>query len=249
MNENIKAFADLYETEECKETLALGAKIKKLDKSNDKRMTFIILTSMITMTVLGFVAFGVVGAILFFAITAIASFWLYYSSKKNVLLKYLTFYRSRVPKLIAQADGVEVKAEEIPDSDLVATLSDSGKLAYRMCHRYGDLYIGFAKFMVGGEPILQGLLYFTEGEGGNTESLEALLSEEFNDYIIKSENGKSMLFIPGVEDYLNGRVEMKDDLTLTALIRQYDYYLLGKSFRSAVNGGELIDDRIFHDAE
>lgn len=248
MNEKLKSFFDVYESDEGKEILALGEKIKKLDKSNDRRMKFIILMSVISMTVLGFFALGVTGAVLFFAITVVASFWLYYSSKKNVLLKYLTFYRSRVPKMIAMAEGIEVTAEEIPDEAFVSTLSDKGKLAYRMCHRYGDLYIGFAKFMIGSEPVLQGLLYYTEGEC-TPKSLEGLLSGNFSDFVIKSESGKSMLFIPGVEDYLGGRVEMKDDLSFTALVRQYDYYLLGKSFKAAVNGQETNDTDIFHEVE
>ncbi len=248
MNEKLKSFFDVYESDEGKEILALGEKIKKLDKSNDRRMKFIILMSVISMTVLGFFALGVTGAVLFFAITVVASFWLYYSSKKNVLLKYLTFYRSRVPKMIAMAEGIEVTAEEIPDESFVSTLSDKGKLAYRMCHRYGDLYIGFAKFMIGSEPVLQGLLYYTEGEC-TPKSLEGLLSGNFSDFVIKSESGKSMLFIPGVEDYLGGRVEMKDDLSFTALVRQYDYYLLGKSFKAAVNGQETNDTDIFHEVE
>ncbi len=245
MNEKLKAFFDVYESTEGKEILALGYKIKRLDKSNDRRMQFIIFLSITSMAFLGYFALGgVFGAILFLGIAAIASFGLYYSSKKNVLLKYLTFYRSRIPKMIAMADGVEVTAEEIPDRDFVATLSIKGQLSYRMCHRYGDIYVGFAKFMSGPEPILQGLIYYTNGNC-SSPNLEELLREEFGDFVWKCENGKSMLFIPGVEDYLGGRVEMKDDLTFPALARQFDYYLLGKSFKSAANGMET-DSTVFH---
>lgn len=249
MEQNTKAFYEIYNSDEGKEFLALGEKIKKLDKSNDRRLQFIVLLSVISMTVLGFFALGVMGAVLFFAIAAIASFWLYYSSKKNILLKYLTFYRGRVPKLIALADGVEVKAENVPCDDFVATLSDKGKLAYRTCHRYGGLYVGFAKFIVGGEPILQGLLYYTEGNCNPKQQLEELLKSEFDDFTVKVENGKALLFIPFVEDYLNGRVEMKDDLSFPSLLHQYDYYLLGKKFKSVVNGEGLDDLVIFHEAE
>lgn len=249
MDERINAFSDVCDSDEGKEILALGEKIKKLDKSNEKRILFVIVTSLVTMTILGYVAFKIIGAILFCAITVIASFWLFYTSKKNVLLKYLTFYRSRVPRLIAMTEGVEVKAEEIPDTDLVLTLSEKGNLAYRMCHRYDDMYVGFAKFMVGDEPCLQGLIYCVKGEYKTCESLEALLESEFGDFTIKSENGSSLLFIPGVEDYLGGRVEMKDDLTLSALAKQYDYYLLGKSFGEIVGGGKLLDSKIFHEVE
>lgn len=248
MNE-LKSFSDVINSTEGKEILALGNKIKKLDKSNEKRTLLVILLSIVSMTFLGYFAFGMIGAVLFFAVTVISSFWLFYSSKKNVLLKYLTFYRSRVPKMIAMAEGVEVKAEEIPDSDFVSTLCDKGKLCYRMCHRYGDIYIGYAKFMSGGEPVLQGVIYYTDGSCDISDSFKALLEEEFNDYTVKRENGKAMLFLPWVEDYLNGRVEMKDDLSFPALVRQYDYYLLGKSFASEVNGVETNLKSIFNEVE
>lgn len=235
MNDNTNAFSLAYNSDEGKEILALGEKIKKLDKSNDRRLQILILISFVGMTILGYISMGIVGSVIFFLITAVSSFALYYSSKKNVLLKYLTFYRSRVPKLIAMADGTTVTAEEIPDSEFISTLSSEGKLAYRMCHRYGELYIGYAKFMVGENPILQGLLYFTEGNGTDLERFEEVLKEEFDNYTLKVEDDKAMLFIPGVEDYLNGRVEMKDDLSFPALMKQYDYYMLGKSFRDAVS--------------
>ncbi|MBR6633176.1 MAG: hypothetical protein IKL05_02600 [Clostridia bacterium] len=249
MKEKINAFYDLYNSDGGKEILALGEKIKKLDKSNESRLHIIILLSVVSMTALGFFALGVFGAVLFFGITVIASFGLYYSSKKNILLKYLTFYRRDVPRLIAMADGVEVKAESVPDNSLVSALSDRGKLAYRMCHRYGDLYIGFAKFMVGSEPVLQGVLYYTEGNCEPDQAFCDMLKGEFSDCTIKCENGKALLFIPFVQDYLNGRVEMKDDLSFPALLRQYDYYLLGKGFKNSVNGVALEDTVIFHEWE
>lgn len=249
MNEEIKAFSEVYSSDEGREILALGEKIKKLDKSNSKRLMWIILMSMVSMTVLGFAALDVIGSVLFFSITAIASFWLYYLSKKNVLLKYLTFYRSRVPVLIAKADGVEVAAEEIPDADLVATLSDRGKLSYRMCHRYGELYMGFVKFTAGTEPVLQGLVYCCDGEAEKLEKFQELLENYFEDSVIKAENGRALLFLPWVNDYLDGRVETKDDLSFSALVRQYDYYLLGKSFKKAVNGGTVDITAVFHEVE
>ena len=247
--DKLKAFQDVLNSDEGKEILALGEKIKKLDKSNDKRMMLIILLSMVSMTLLGYFAFGIFGAVLFFAITAIASFWLYYSSKKNVLLKYLTFYRTRVPKMIASADGVDVAAEEIPDSELVSTLSDKGKLEYRMCHRYGDLYIGYAKFMSSGEPILQGIVYCCDGVSGISEGFLKLLEENFDEHSVKVINGKALLYLPWVNDYLNGRVEMKDDLSFPSLVRQYDYYLLGKRFKAEVNGEKTDDMTVFHEVE
>ena len=244
--EKLNAFSEIFNSDEGKEILALGEKIKKLDKSNEKRTLLVILLSIVSMTFLGYYALGMVGAVIFLAITVIASFWLFYSSKKNVLLKYLTFYRSRVPKMIAMAEGVEVKAEEIPDSDLVSTLCDRGRLCYRMCHRYGDIYVGYAKFLSGGEPVLQGVLCYTEGNCDISEPFKELLDGEFNEYTVKCDNGKAMLFLPWVEDYLNGRVEMKDDLSFPALVRQYDYYLLGKSFASEVNGTKSHLTAVFH---
>ncbi|MBE6650954.1 MAG: hypothetical protein E7613_06545 [Ruminococcaceae bacterium] len=249
MNERYIKLKEAYDSEKGKEYLELGETIKKLDKSTGKRLTFVIVSCFITMAVLGYVALHAFGALLFIGITAIASFFLYYSSKKNVLLKYLTFYRSRIPRILAMTDEIEVKAENIPDSDFVTTLSDKGKLEYRMCHRYGELYIGFAKFMVGGEPCLQGLLYFTKGDTDVSEEFDALLSGEFDEHRIVLRDGKAMLFIPWVNDYLNGRVEMTDDLTFPSVAKQYDYYLLGKSFMQEVNGEKSGLQKIFDEAE
>lgn len=246
--DKIKAFQETLDSDEGKEALTLGEKIKKLDKANDKRMVLIILLSMVSMTFLGFYAFGIFGAVLFFAITAIASFWLYYSSKKNVLLKYLTFYRRRIPSLIAKTEEVEMTVDEIPDSELVASLSDKGRLEYRMCHRYGSLYVGYAKFMISGEPILQGVVYCCDGKNGVSEDFTRLLQDNFEEHSVKVENGRALLFLPWINDYLNGRVEMKDDLTFPALMRQYDYYLLGKAFESEVNGNSY-NFTIFHEVE
>lgn len=249
MNERYIKLKEAYDSEKGKEYLELGETIKKLDKSTGKRLTFVIVSSIITMTVLGYVALHALGAVLFLGITCIASFFLFYSSKKNVLLKYLTFYRSRIPRMLAMAEDIEVKDEKIPDSDFVSTLSDKGKLEYRMCHRYGDLYMGFAKFMVGSEPCLQGLLYFTKGDTDVSEEFEKLVSEEFEEYKILLNGENAMLFIPWVNDYLNGRVEMTDDLTFPSVARQYDYYLLGKAFAREVNGEKSGLQKIFDEAE
>ena len=58
-----------------------------------------------------------------------------------------------------------------------------------------------------------------------------------------------MLYIPWVNDYLNGRVEMTDDLTFKAIAKQYDYYLLGKAFAKEVNGEKSGHDKIFDEVE
>ena len=236
MDEKINSFLSLLESEEAKESLGAGEKLKKIDKSNDKRLLGVILLSIVSMTVLGFFALGLTGSIIFFAIAVISSFWLFYSSKKNMLLKYLSFYRTRVPKVIAMAEGVEVKAENIPECDIISSINE-GKPAYRMCHRYGDLYVGFLKFIKNGESVLQGIIYFTEGD--DTSLFEERLKEQISDFVIKSEDGKVLLFMPGFDDYLGGRIEHKDDLTADSLLRQYKYYLLGDAFKKAVNGKDF----------
>lgn len=233
MNDRINCFLDLIEGDTVKEKLNIGKNLKKLDKSNDKRLMGIILLSIISMTVLGFFALGKTGSVIFFGITVIASFWLYYSSKKNMLLRYLTFYRREIPNIIALAEGCEVKAENIPNNDLVSSLSD-GKPTYRMCHKYESLYIGFLKFMAGDTSKLQGLVCFTEGSG-NTSEFEKELKQFLPECLIKTDGNISLLFIPGCDDYLGGRIEMKDDLSLDYLTRQYKYYLLGDAFKKAVN--------------
>ncbi len=232
MNERINAFISFLETDEVKEKLKIAEKIKKLDKSNDKRLMGIILLSIVSMTLLGFFALGKAGSIIFFAVTIIASFWLYYSSKKNMLLKYLAFYRREIPNIIAMAEGCEVKAENIAQNDLITSLSD-GKPTYRMCHKYGDLYIGFLKFMSGDVSKLQGLVCFTKGSG-DTSDFEEKYMEEYPDLIIKTDGESSLLFIPGCDDYLGGRIEIKDDLSSDYLTKQYKYYLIGDAFKNSV---------------
>ena len=50
MDEKIRAFEELYESPKVKEILEIGDKIKKLDKSREKRTLGIILLSVISMT-------------------------------------------------------------------------------------------------------------------------------------------------------------------------------------------------------
>ncbi|MBQ7898047.1 MAG: hypothetical protein IJ323_06450 [Clostridia bacterium] len=234
MNEKINAFLSLIKSEEVKKKLGIGEKLKKLDKSNDKRLMGVILLSIVSMTLLGFFALGKAGALIFFAITVIASFWLYYSSKKNMLLKYLSFYRREIPSIIAMAEGCEVKAENVPENSLVTSLSD-GKPVFRMCHKYGDLYVGFLKFMKGDVSKLQGFVCYTEGSG-DTSDFEENYKEEYPDLTIKTDGTNSLLFIPGCDDYLGGRIEMKDDLSEDFLTRQYKYYLMADAYKKAVKG-------------
>lgn len=233
MNERINAFLALLETDEVKQKLKIGDSLKKLDKSNDKRLMGIILLSVVSMTLLGFFALGKTGSMIFFAVTVIASFWLYYSSKKNMLLRYLAYYRREIPSIIALTEGCEVKAESIPQSDLVTSLSD-GKPTYRMCHKYGDLYVGFLKFMSGDVSKLQGLVCFAAGSG-DTSEFEALYRESYPDLVTKNDGENSLLFIPGCDDYLGGRIEMKNDLSPDYLTKQYEYYLIADAFKKAIN--------------
>lgn len=241
MDEKIKAFEELYETPKVKEILAIGQKIKKLDKSTEKRTLGIILISVISMTILGFTSFGVTGSILFFAITVISSFWLFYSSKKNILLKYLTFYRMKIPEIIAMAEGVSVKSEDIPKKHTLSTIHD-GKPVFRMCHRYEDLYIGFLKFMSGDSSLLQGLAISVPCNNESTE-FEEKLKEIYPEFVIKRDVENVILFIPGFDDYLGGRVDMTDDLSLPSLTRQYRYYLFADSFRKAMIG-QTFDENV-----
>ena len=107
-----------------------------------------------------------------------------------------------------------------------------------MCHKYNDLYVGYLKFMKGSESLLQGIVYFTDGNA-DLSPFEEKLKEEVSDFIIKSENGKALLFMPGYDDYLGGRIEQKNDLTKDALLQQYKYYLLGDAFKKAAQGKEF----------
>lgn len=244
MDEKITAFEELFNTEQVKKILDVGEKIKKLDKSNEKKLLGIILLSVIFMTVLGFISFGLTGSILFFAITVISSFWLFYSSKKNVLLKYLAFYRKKVPEIIAMAEGVDVRSEDVPYQDLIKSIHD-GKPTFRMCHKYGEIYVGFLKFMSGDESILQGFAVCVNGKKSDNQFKEILL-KTYPDAIIKENDGIALLFIPGFDDYLGGRVDMTDDLTLTYLVRQYRYFLLADAFSHAMRG-ESFDENTLSD--
>ncbi len=234
MDEKIKAFEELCETSKVKEILEIGEKIKKLDKSMEKRTLGIILISVISMTVLGFISFGFTGSILFFAITVIASFWLFYSSKKNTLLKYLTFYRNKIPQIIGVAEGVSVKSEDMPRKDTLSTIHE-GKPVFRMCHKYDDIYMGFLKFMSGDKSLLQGFAVAVPWNNEGTDFQEKL-KEIYSDFVIKKDGDTAILFIPGFDDYLGGRLEMIDDLSLPYLTRQYRYYLLADAFGKAMIG-------------
>ncbi len=229
---NVEKFTKALESERGKDTLELGKKIKKLDKDTDKRLKLTTALSLISMTVLGYYAFSAYGAIIFFGITAISSFALVLSSKKNILLKYLAFYRSKIPELIAQADNVSVKTEAIPCSEFISSIYPDGKLSYRMCHNYDGLYIAYAKFMQGNEPLLQGLLYYSTGNNIEEQKIHGMFTEHFDECVIKIDNEKVLAFIPGIEDYLNGRVGMKNDLTNESLSKQYEYYTIGKKFKA-----------------
>ncbi len=242
MDEKIKAFEELCETSKAKEILEIGEKIKKLDKSMEKRTLGIILISVISMTVLGFISFGFTGSLIFFAITVIASFWLFYSSKKNMLLKYLAFYRNKIPQIIGIAEDVSVKSEDMPKNNTLSTIHD-GKPVFRMCHKYGDIYVGFLKFMSGDTSLLQGLAVSVPYNSYNA-GFEEKLKELYPDAVIKKDEYTAILFIPGFDDYLGGRVDMKDDLSLPYLMRQYRYYLLADAFRRAMADEEFDESVI-----
>lgn len=249
MNENLKAFSNAYMSDEGKEILKKGETIKEIDKKNDKKLTLISLTTTLFLVVLGYVPFGVTGAVIFFAIAYISNFALKFSSKKNILLNYITYYRNFIPKLIAKAGEDEVINKEYTESDIVSSLYPDVKLTYRTSHKYNNFYIAYAKF----EPTSQGLAFITDASVGEDDEavtyFKERLSEEFSTYIIKIENGKALLYLEGISDYLSGRVEMKDDLSLNALLRQFDYYLLAKNFTKAVNGEKCEFDTIFHESE
>lgn len=237
-NKEQEALFETYSSQVGKEYIELGEKIKALDKSNDKKMLAIKLVSIISLGILGFFAFGNLGAIIFIMIAFISSFALQLSSKKNIMLRYFTFYRTRIPRLIAESQGVmlEVKEPDSQEKDFIASLYERYTLSFRTCHRYGELYIGFAKFMEKNEPAVQGVLYYTpenkiSDEG--KEELKSILNKEldngaFSDYIFKVADRGSLLYLIGADEYLNGKVEMKNDLTFEAISRQLDFYMIGK---------------------
>lgn len=246
MNDPVNAFLDTLRGDEGKEILALGEKIKELSRKTDKKLGILRLFTILSLTVIGFIAFRIIGAVLFFFIAFISNFFLLLSSKKNIMLRYFTYYRSRVPRLIAMTAGIEVKSEEYPDEAFPLSLFEGAELSYRMSHRYGDLYMGYAKFSKNGTSVSEGLIYITEGESPNA-LFESALEKEFPTRVLKSENGRSLLYLEGISDYLSGSVDMKDDLSENALLRQLDYYLLGDAFKKAARGEEFNIDTIFHE--
>ncbi len=234
-------------SDEGKEILKKGKTIKTIDKKNDTKLTLISLFTTVSLVILGYIPFGVTGAVIFFAIAYISNFALKFSSKKNILLNYITFYRNFIPKLIAKSSEDEVINKEYTESDFVSSLYPDVKLTYRTSHKYNDFYIAYAKF----EPISQGLVFITDATVGEDDEavnyFKERLSEEFSTYKVKIENGKALLYLEGISDYLSGRVEMKDDLTFNSLLRQFDYYLLAKNFTKAVNGEKCEFDTIYHE--
>lgn len=242
-SEKINALAETYTSDMAKEILDLGEKIKKLDRDNDKKILIIKILSLVSLGVVGYVAFGAVGGIIFALIALISSFFLQFSSKKNVMLKYFTFYRTRIPRIIAESQGDTVEMTE-PDKEsqnFISSLFPQYKLKFRMCHKYGELYLGFAKFMKGDEPQVQGALYYLDRGNPDIDisPIKELLDYGvkngiFTEYTFKSDSEHSLLFLVGADTYLNGRLDMKDDLSLDELTHQLKYYLLGKEFEKLV---------------
>lgn len=239
----INALAETYNSDMAKEIFELGEKIRKLDRDTDKKMLLIKILSLASLGIVGYVAFGAVGGIIFALIALISSFFLQFSSKKNLMLKYFTFYRTRIPRIIAESQGDSVEMTE-PDGsaqDFISSLFPQYKLKFRTCHKYGELYLGFAKFMKGDEPQVQGALYYLDRGRCDLDisPIKELLdygvkNGVFSEYTFKSDDYHSLLFLVGANTYLNGRLDMKDDLSLGELTHQLKYYLLGKEFEKLV---------------
>lgn len=246
MNDKKTAFLEVLSSKEGEEILSLGKKIKELTKKNDKKVGFLRIFSAVTLTAIGFLAFRLIGAVIFFFVAFISGFFLLLSSKKNDMLRYFTYYRSRIPKLIALSMGVEVKNEEPTEKDFISTLSEGSTLSYRMSHRYGDMYIGYAKFLKNGEIVREGLLYEVSGESA-PKDFEEKMKEIFPLTTVKAEKGRALLFIEGIGDYLAGSVEKTDDLEEDSLLRQLAYYLIGDAFKKAANGEEYNIEEILNE--
>ncbi|MBE6701721.1 MAG: hypothetical protein E7582_07550 [Ruminococcaceae bacterium] len=263
MDDLIKAFSKAYNEDSSQELIRKGEKLKKQDRANDKRLKVISVSSVIAVTLVGFMAFGLMGSIIFFMIGVISSFFLTFSSKKNLLINYINFYRYLVPKIIGDSLNIKVEKKEVPDPFVISSLFSDCKLNWRICHKYDELYMGYAKFMKkGDEPVTHGVVFYapanipdicvqsgeeTEVQSPYIRDFLEKISEEFSSYTLKAEKGNAVLYLPFRDDYLPGRIEMTDDLSLPSLVRQFDYYLLLKAFSKIVMGEKVLIKEIWHE--
>lgn len=239
LKERREAFEKAFLSEKAKEYISVGEKIKALDKKNDRQMLVIKLVSLISLLVIGYLAFGKFGAIIFAIIAIFSSFFLHLTSKKNLMLQYFTFYRTRVPELIAISEETSVEKAE-PILEPASLPFDDCDLSYRVSHKYDDIYISFAKLQKNGETFREGVLYTfkakVEREAQLKEILDKIIpSETVSEYVLKASDGITTLFLVGAEDYLDGRLEATDDLTLPSLTHQLEFYLFGKAVFEFLN--------------
>jgi hypothetical protein len=101
------------------------------------------------------------------------------------------------------------------------------------------MYLGYAKFLKNGTIVREGLLYAVSGDTPPF-LFEEKIKKVFPLTTVKAQDGKALLFIEGISDYLAGSVEKTDDLEEEALLRQFNYYLIGDAFKKASTAKRVI---------
>ncbi len=251
--ENFKA---VFESEEMKAFLKKGFQLKNTDKSTSKKLTVITFLSCVGMTVLGFFALGIVGAILFFIISYVSTFALTLSTKKKVLLAYLAHYRTKLPSLLANAEKIDKPDRSYP----IATLYPDALYHWTVCYKFDDVYSGLLRILKGSqeemcafctisqENAFSGVIHKGYFPFVSTENFEditfkgvlpdsahpfaQILEKHFSSFVMVFSSNSSLLLIPDACDFMAGRVEDKDDLYPKTILRQYAYTNISKAFTS-----------------
>ena len=247
-------FKSLFEKDETKDFLIKGLRLKNTDKSTSKKLSIITFVSCLGMTVLGLFALGIVGAILFFIISYVSTFALTLSTKKKVLVAYLTHYRTKLPSILAGAQKIDKPDSPYP----ISTLYPDALYHWTVCYRHDDALSGLLRVLKGSqeetctfcsvsnEYLFNGSIhkgYFPFALNDNCEEIcfkgvlpdkahefAQILEKHFSSFVIVFSSQSSLLLIPDAYDFMAGRVEDKDDITPKSLLRQYALINLSKAF-------------------
>lgn len=263
-------FKLLFEKEETKDFLTKGLQLKNADKSLSKKLSMITLLSCVGMTVLGFFALRLVGAILFFIIAYVSTFALTLSLKKKVLLAYLSHYRMNLLKILSGAKKIDKPEFTYP----IQTVRPDALYHWTVCYNLEENCLGLLRILknsqeemcafctISHESNYSGVIYkgyfpFISSENAEEITSNGILPDSasnfakelekhFSSFVMVFSSDSSLLLIPEACDFMAGRVENKDDLTPNALLCQYAYINVSKAFTMLncnylINACELLE--------
>ncbi len=249
-------FKDLFSKIETQEFIKKALDIKKADRNISKKLKWISVISCIGMAVLGYVAFGAVGSILFLLITYISSFSLTLSMKKKALMAYLKHYRENLLKCLAGAEKIDKPSE----ASWLNMLYPDTLHHWTVCYTAENVAVGFSRIYKGTSEIANGMAACAAGKGTEgrifkgffptlaedyveerastgflpegAEEFAKVLEKHFNSYAMLFSDKYSLLFLPTASDFMTGRVEDSDDVSPRALARQFAYVNIAVAFET-----------------